>query len=131
MPGKSTTPPKTLPDTVRLTLYVLRPMRNERWVRKFLDVFESFPTFAPTHWSSKDQRSLPPYIFKEAMRGIVEDEFDQALGVFKRAKAPKYEGFLFANNEELSTIEMKFGPLCQRADVRSAVFLRFGTRATD
>jgi hypothetical protein len=83
-------------------------MRNERRMRKLLGVFEQFPAFAPTHWSPKDQRSLPPYVEEEAVRGIVEDTFAMSQGVFKRAKGPKYEGFLFASNKELSTLKLKF-----------------------
>ena len=102
-----------MPDSVHLTLFVLRPMRNERWVRRLLGVFEEFPAFAPTHWSPKDQRSMPPYVEEEAVRGVVGDEFPMAQGVFKRAKEPKYEGFLFASNEELSTVKLKFDSIAK------------------
>ena len=45
-----------MPDTVILDLYVSKPMKNEQGVHALLDVFRDFPRFAPTHWSSKDQR---------------------------------------------------------------------------
>jgi hypothetical protein len=101
-------------------------MRSERWVRRLLGVFEEFPAFAPTHWSPTDQRSMPPYVGEEAARGVVGDEFSMAQAVFERAREPKYDGFLFASNEELSTVKLKFDSVA-KAQTYEALYA-FGSR---
>jgi hypothetical protein len=102
-----------MPDRVILQLFFLTPMRNQRRLRKVLGVFHDFPAFAPTHWSPRDERSLPPFDEAEAIRGFVADKHLTAQAVFKRNKNPKYEGYLFARDGHLETMQLKFGKLTQ------------------
>jgi hypothetical protein len=101
-------------DRVILELFFLTPMKSAGSMRGLLGVFRDFPAFTPTHWSPKDQRQLPPYVESDAIRGIVE-RIGMAQGVFKRNKNPKYEGLLFATNDQLSTLRFKFTKLSQNA----------------
>jgi hypothetical protein len=102
-----------MPDRVIVQLFFVTPMRNQRRLGKVLGVFHDFPAFAPTHWSPRDERSLPPFDEAEAIRGLVAVKGLTAQAVFKRNKNPKYEGFLFARDGHLETLRLQFGKLAQ------------------
>jgi hypothetical protein len=98
-----------MPDRVIVQLCFLTPMRNQRRLRRVLWVFHAFPSFAPTHWSPRDERSLPPFGEAVAIRDFIADRHDRAMAVFKRNKNPRYDGFLFARADHLDDMRLKFG----------------------
>lgn len=92
--------------SVRVELFIAKPMRNEKAIRTLLGVFRSFPRLALTHWSPEDKRSLPAFDEETAVRGVLNDKFSAALAIFKRKKKPSFEGNLTVSNDELNNVSL-------------------------